>query len=456
MRTRNPISPRDAEKATEAFYAEHAATDDAIVPQKTVINALYSGYLTVSDVLDKVSSAHPVFAHGDYEILWRKMLDAHESGMPISQASIPSGMADLSEGVPGFPPDALEAVAASQTRRIGIRLQVDAIAAFQKTSTKELPSKIASIAHGLLDLVETREASPVKTIGQAHDAAMIQLESAILAFREGRIAGLRVGVDALDQTIGGLKGGELSVVMTGTSVGKSILMGQTARIAGQSGRRVLVFSLEMTAVEYKQRWWSSLTGINLAKIRHGTVNNIEYDRIKNIRSSAENWPISIDDRSGCNIAQIVARAKNYAARVGKPDLIVVDYLQRISPMSGEDGERELARSSKELKNLAKDLNCHVMTASQINEKDIKHRSGKEKDQRPTRADVKGAMAIAEESDLLISGSRNMLGEDDTKAVRDFAILKNRNGPLSGYKPVIFWKNWMLFSEENPENERTSA
>ena len=105
---------------------------------------------------------------------------------------------------------------------------------------------------------------------------------------------------------------------------------------------------------------------------------------------------------------------------GGLDLIVVDYIQRVSPESGrrDSREQEVARISSSLKSLAMKMKVPIFTASQLNE------NGK----------VRESRAISQDCDVLLTiGADGIRGDKVRNAERDQLFPLFLNGPCQRFE-----------------------
>ena len=112
-------------------------------------------------------------------------------------------------------------------------------------------------------------------------------------------------------------------------------------------------------------------------------------------------PLWIDASAAQSIESITAEARRIRDSHGSLSLVVVDYLQLIrgGRSRNEMREEEVARVSGGLKQLAKALNCPVLSASQLNEQ------GQTRESRAIAQDADAVLIIAEDG-IRIAKMRN--------------------------------------------------
>lgn len=252
---------------------------------------------------------------------------------------------------------------------------------------------------------------------------------------EGFIDQLGAGKDpnALDtpwpdlNTVVEMKPGELIVVGAGTGVGKSVLaLNQGSHVALHRGLPVLVASLEMGGNELLARITAAESGVNLERLVRRQPVDGDWDRIARVAErlqSAHNFVL--DDSPSLTVSKIRARVRWMTAQGRKPAMVIADYLQLITPESGNGQNRtqEVAAISRNLKLLATEFQIPVVALAQFNRGSV----GRE----PMVTDFKDSSQIEQDANLILLMHRP-LDEDDPDAPKSglihVTVGKNRNGP----------------------------
>lgn len=266
-------------------------------------------------------------------------------------------------------------------------------------------------ASSALDAIRKAAQSPRRSM-TAREAGE-EFMAALLADHEaGTIPGAPTGIHELDDASGGMKAGQLWVIAGHTSRGKSVLMLQIAADFLARGKRVAVFTLELMAHEVFGRLVSVLGRVNFQSItKPATARKYELEKIQSTTGTLMECELYLDPAETPTIETIRAEAQRIRDATGSLDLIAVDYLQLIEGTRhrNDTRESEIAKVSRGLKRLAKELNCPVITASQLND------DGKTRESR----------AIVQDADALI-----FITEDGLK------IGKMRNGPRDAVLPLF--------------------
>jgi replicative DNA helicase len=196
------------------------------------------------------------------------------------------------------------------------------------------------------------------------------IENLLRDYNSGDLPGMSTGIAELDEICGGMRPGEFWVVAGKPSRGKSVLMLQIASKFISDQRPVAIHSLEMMTHEVIGRLISVMTHTNYGSITQPrSAAKHELQKIQRGVEQISSAPLWIDSSSNQSIDSIAAEAERIRDLHGSLDLVVVDYLQLIrgSRSSRESREEEVARVSGGLKQLAKHLQCPVISASQLND-----------------------------------------------------------------------------------------
>jgi len=228
--------------------------------------------------------------------------------------------------------------------------------------------------------------------------------------------------------IPGLEPTDLIVLGARPSMGKTAHALNWAEDAAAGGRNVAVFSLEMSASQLSMRLMAAHAGVDLSRMREkGALTDDEWGRLSQARAYLHTLPLAIDDCGSLSVDALAARASRMHAKVaGGLGLIVVDYLQLLTGKAkSENRTAEVSYISRQLKRLAKDLNCPVMALSQLN----RGLEGKT-DKRPGMADLRESGAIEQDADVIAFLYRDDYYTKDAcgaPGISELIVAKNRQG-----------------------------
>lgn len=180
--------------------------------------------------------------------------------------------------------------------------------------------------------------------------------------------GVPTGYIDVDRLLNGLKPGQLIIVGGRPGMGKSTLGTDISRHAAiREEVPTLFLSLELSAMELNQRLYAAEARVPLRSMQRQRV-LVDEDWRRLAASSAEmaTAPLYLEEGTGLTVPKIAAKARQYQRKYGL-GLLVVDYLQLLTPSgSAVNREQEVARMSRELKLLAKELQIPVVVAAQVN------------------------------------------------------------------------------------------
>jgi replicative DNA helicase len=289
----------------------------------------------------------------------------------------------------------------------------------------------------LLDAAESRifeitQATSRPSFRSLHDEMQDTFDYVeALMSRGGELTGLPTGYADLDEMTGGLQPGELIIIAARPSMGKTALALNIARNAAvDHGKKVAVFSLEMTTRSLVLRLLAAEARIDSSAFRRGFIAHNDHTRLVNAAGRLANAHIWIDDGSAATLLEIKAKSRRLKAERGL-DLVVVDYLQ-LAHCDGhaERREQEISEISRGLKGLAKELDIPVLTLSQLNR-------GPEAraDKRPMLADLRESGAIEQDADLIGFIYRDEVynKDSDDEGIAELIISKQRNGPTGSIR-----------------------
>ena len=272
-----------------------------------------------------------------------------------------------------------------------------------------------------------------KSIGDTSPNAIENIQERSDRIKNGQAAcdGISTGLLDLDRKIGGLGRGRQIILAARPSEGKTSLGLQIAAHAARSGNHVCVFSLEMSGREITERILSNIAEIDVRQ----ALDPSKSTRLLHADKLLKDIELYIDD-SPLPIEKIEARVRRQA--LIKPiDLIVLDYLQLVETKKAENRCSAITEISRRLKLLPKELNCPVLTLSQLNRQS-------EKDKRaPFLSDLRDSGSIEQDADQVIFIHTPSGKDKGESGPREIIIAKNRHGPI-GQIDLYFRKDLTRF------------
>jgi replicative DNA helicase len=312
----------------------------------------------------------------------------------------------------------------------------------------EVDALMDEVERDILRISESRVQAHSDTIKDLVKKAINTIEE--MHQRQGLLTGIPTGFHDLDKMTSGLHGGEMIVIAARPSMGKtSFAMNIAEHAAIDQGKKVGVFSLEMSSESLVLRMLCSRSRVNLRNIRDGFLAERDFPKLTGAAGKLANAPIFIDDTSGLSILQLRAKARRMHQQYGV-ELFVIDYLQLLHSTSrrAENRQQEIADISNGIKALAKELDVPVIVLSQLNRE-----LEREKNRKPRMSDLRESGSIEQDADLIGLLYKPTAEDDDGGAASSGAaeeavpvnllIAKQRNGP-TGDVSLMFLKSYTRF------------
>jgi len=273
-----------------------------------------------------------------------------------------------------------------------------------------------------------REVAPINEVIKE---AIREIEEA--GKREDALVGIPSGFTKLDRLTSGWQKSELIIIAARPSMGKTALALSMARnMAIDHGKKVAIFSCEMSSIQLVNRLIIAETDIPGDKIKNGRLSEEEWKQLDSRIKKLVQAPIYIDDTPAITVTELRAKSRRLMAQ-HKLDLIIIDYLQLMTgPQNSGSREQEVSNISRSLKSIAKELNVPVIALSQLN-RSAELRGGLK---RPQLSDLRESGAIEQDADMVVFIHRQdkfgiVTFEDgsSTKGIAEIILAKNRNGPV---------------------------
>jgi len=272
------------------------------------------------------------------------------------------------------------------------------------------------------------------------------------------VSGLSTGFADLDSKTTGFHPGELIVLASRPSMGKtSLALNIAEHVAVSEKKPVAIFSLEMKQEALMTRFLASLARVNAIKLRNGYYGSADWIRLTSVAEKIAEAPIYIDDDSNISVIELRVRARKLAIELKSKNsqlaLIIIDYIQFIRGLDRkfESRQQEVSDISRSLKDLAKNLNVPVIVLSQLSRKtEDKGR----RDSKPQLSDLRDSGAIEQDADVVAMLYREGYYNREDPEVQKKATLilgKQRNGP-TGEINLIFEGEYMKFSDASSLSE----
>ncbi len=280
-----------------------------------------------------------------------------------------------------------------------------------------------------LEELITKTSELKKNTSAIRDIDATDLESAIAYYenvqkqKETGQIGIKTNLPGFDNYLpSGIMPGQLGVFLAYPGIGKSWMALYFAVQAWKQGKSPLIISLEMSETEVRNRVFA-IMGEGVWSHRKLSNGEVELDMLKNWhKNKVEGRPEFhiISNDNGGEVTPSVIRGKidQY-----KPDFVIVDYLQLMSPNQKSDNETvRMKNLSRELKLMAISEEVPIIAISSATPDDVKDLSSA-----PTLGQTAWSRQIAYDADWVMA-----LGRATNSDIIECVFRKNRNGFMGDF------------------------
>ena len=292
------------------------------------------------------------------------------------------------------------------------------------------PAEIAATARDVLDraLGTTTHAQGLAPCSDLLGATLTEIEQRSLGMV---LPGVPSGFYDLDAMTQGFQPGDLIIAAGRPSMGKTgMALGIGRNIAQMQKLPVAVFSLEMSKQQLIYRLLSGEVAMETSRLRTGRIAQHEWEPLGQAISTLSQFPIFIDDTPNISVNEMRSKARRLQAEQGGAlGLIVIDYLQLMGD-SSDNRVQELAKITRSLKGLARELDVPIIALSQLN-RGVESRTNK----RPVMSDLRDSGGLEQDADLIVMLYRDEYYDPETadRGLAEVIIAKHRNGPTGTVK-----------------------
>ncbi|MBE6029015.1 MAG: replicative DNA helicase [Clostridiales bacterium] len=246
------------------------------------------------------------------------------------------------------------------------------------------------------------------------------------------LTGVTTGFKDLDAKTSGLQRSDLIILAARPAMGKTAFaLSLALNAAIKGGASVMVFSMEMAKEQLGQRLLSMESKVEMQKLKTGRLERRDWDDVNVALEVLSGAEIFIDDTAGISIMEMKSKCRRLKAEK-KLDLIIIDYLQLMNPegRSLDSRTQEISVISRNLKLLARELNCPVIVLSQLS-RNPEQRT----DHRPMLSDLRDSGSIEQDADIVLFLYRDEYYNENTDAPGECEVIiaKQRSGPTGTVK-----------------------
>lgn len=281
-----------------------------------------------------------------------------------------------------------------------------------------------------------KDINKIEQINEKEKTFVEQVADVMSKIEENTLKGtdysLYTGITDLDNMMCGLHRQELTIIGARPGVGKTTLALQIAEYIASKGIETAFISLEMSDFQIIQKMITTKTRVNSYKMRLGTLETQDLEKIGIAGAEIAELPIHLVTR-----ARTIQHIENIARKLkNKSDLglLVIDYIQLIKNNSKfNNREQEVADITRTLKLLSLELDIPIIGLCQLNRNASKAE--------PTLADLRESGSIEQDADNVLFLYRENENEENIVDVT-LKIAKQRAGETG--------KIYLKFNKANSE------
>ncbi|MEN2992805.1 MAG: replicative DNA helicase [Bacteroidia bacterium] len=453
-----------------ARKAKAAATPEVegrLVPQALEVErALLGALLIEKDAIAKVVDLLHAEAFYDprHQKIYAAIRSLFDQGLPVDLISATEALrrqGHLKEIGPYYLAELTLGVASSANAETYARIIVEKYLLRQLISLAgELTEKAfqeETDAFELLDAAENR----LYELSQHHLRRSVQpaqrvLQETLMVLERLRqknqpLTGVPSGFPELDRMTAGWQKSDLIILAARPSMGKTAFALNLARNAAFAGYPVVIFSLEMSALQLMYRFISLEVEISSEKLRTGQISPEIWLALPQKLERLARAPLYIDDTPSITIYDLRAKCRRLKAEKDI-QLVILDYLQLMgTTQRSANREQEVAAISRSLKALARELEIPVIALSQLS-RAVEARGG---DRRPQLSDLRESGSLEQDADAVLFLYRpeyyGILQDEEgnsTQGITEVLLSKQRNGPIGKVRLHFLSEYMRFYSVEN--------
>ena len=277
----------------------------------------------------------------------------------------------------------------------------------------------------IFDISSNRDTSDFEAMGTVLERGFLEIEK--LFINKGQTTGIPSGFYDLDAKTSGFQKGDMVLIAARPSMGKTTFALNIAENAAlRSGKKVAIFSLEMSKEQLAYKLLCSEARVDMLKLRTGNIDDKDWENLARASGPLGSAKIFIDDTAGITVMEMRSKCRRLKIEHGI-DMIIIDYLQLMAGSKGtENRQQEVSEISRSIKALAKEMQCPVIALSQLS-RAPEARS----DHRPMLSDLRESGSIEQDADIVMFLYRDEYYDKETedKNIAECIISKQRNGPV---------------------------
>lgn len=463
--------------------------------EKAVLGAMIRSNTIFMDFIYKLNVEDFYEENENHRAIFAAMERLNKAGVPVDSQTITNELINANQlevsGAPAYLIDLADSIITFENVETYLNIVLDQallrrlLVTMEQINNDYYTKEISSVTTFIQDaekllnnVTEKRRTSDFKSSKTITDELSKEFETLRSTNDDSVVTGTPTGFPRLNMLTHGFQKGELIILAARPGVGKTALSLNLAFNAAKMGVPVAYFSLEMPAKTLFKRLISADANVQFDSLLtgYGISQNVRLNLQQSCESLAKT-KIFIDDTSGVQLGDLVAKCRKLKKEQPDLGLIVVDYIGLVNTnlkVKNESRQLEVQMISQTLKKMALELKVPVLGVAQLN-RNVESRGGE-----PQLSDLRESGSIEQDADIVLMLHENKLGDSttsgkknifekqdeqvnqkqqeiaqrdggpDTKIV-NLLIVKNRSGK-TGRVPLLFRKDYCKFDSPSRESE----
>lgn len=269
---------------------------------------------------------------------------------------------------------------------------------------------------------------------------------------DGKPIGYELGFRSLHKVVL-IEPVDMVVVAARPSMGKTAFgISMLLKLCFEQGYKVKLFALEMSKQQMMRRILSQMSGVASWKIKYGKCTEDEISRIVKIQNHPNwnNFEIIEGSQTADNVYFMASKWKMH----GECDIVIVDYLQKLTSSRSTKKFEVVTYSSNRMKELSQDFGIPTICLAQLS-RASEQRGG---DKRPVLSDLRDSGEIEQDASIIAFLHRQSYygytvddSGNNIENIGEFIISKNREGDLGVFNFKVD-KNTIRWVDSEEHNE----
>mgnify|MGYP000921803845 CR=1 FL=1 len=395
MKKKNQENKKDLTDFHQPLLEKETTKMYSGVSEREVLGIILSNDKKITEVLKYIPTSK-VFYHEKHEVIWNGIYALYKSNKAIDIATLSNYLSEKGYKMTYYITGLIDIISSARLDlhaktiySLYIRRQLhEKIVKFEKrlveqTSYKDVGSDIAflqNIGEKFSNVIDVNDKS---ISGLAEEA-----EESIFAAKNLT----QTGLEKIDKAIVGMTRGEISIIAGRPGNGKSTLALNFVKNMILDGKKVMLVSREMPAVEIIKKFIAMHTKVKNKDMR-GNASAHKEEIKKGLEFVKKHYKsLYLFDN-----LRTLDEALNEAKKI-RPDIIIDDHVGFIEfpHYDKQDVRHRIAEITRRYKWLAKEIDCGVLLVSQLN-RNIEHRV----DKIPRLSDLAESGNLEQDAEIVI-------------------------------------------------------